>query len=660
MSDRASAQDTVTPTSTIVDGGHHSMPSSAFPKDKDGYEETGPASTDAQVALTCLLINGERHTFYFAPGTSIQQIKRHIHGHWPKEWTESCPDNTDSLKILYQGRFLEDQQTLAGWPAMLMPPETSALDNKITTHRPYIVHLTIRRPAPSTADREAAIPLNDEPIASMDANQPPLPRAQTHYRHRSYSSLDHAYPAPQPPPAHASTTASWSAQPSTDWWSEHAATEATPSASASHHRRHSDSRAYRSQPAPPSAYPPSSSAASSSTAEEGSDGGEWTEGRSRTARAADQAKAQRIAPPVLRSITAGQSRRMSQDALPSTVVGYAAMHPMAESTFPIVERQAEPFRGFELVFVDPLDVVPPEQIDKYMRLPYPGHDECLVRYFEDNKFSMVKMKDLVPFTLDAEPYLHFSRNFPEFLEDSGVRRALRYMRTGILPRRFPWKGWRDMASGEHKLLGYGDTYRTARLAHVDDVDGDVMGGSERTEDGDQLMMDGEGGDGTRGTASTAASSTASMHSRRSMLSTNARAAAAADAGSSGHLAEKEPSTTAHHPQPAARRGRGYHRGGYARRRVEHDDHTPEKRRPYQRPPTRPPDAWDYIRSDEQGQPRAADEREALYQSGFERLSELQAEYRQLKRVTRELAKELVGRHENGGAITRARRRKLAL
>jgi hypothetical protein len=86
----------------------------------------------------------------------------------------------------------------------------------------------------------------------------------------------------------------------------------------------------------------------------------------------------------------------------------------------------------------------------------------------------------------------------------------------------------------------------------------------------------------------------------------------------------------------------------------------EKRVPYQRPPTRPPDVWDYIRYDEHGQSRNADEREALYQSGFERLSELQTEYRQLKRTTRELAKELVGRHENGGAITRSRRRKLAL
>jgi hypothetical protein len=63
--------------------------------------------------------------------------------------------------------------------------------------------------------------------------------------------------------------------------------------------------------------------------------------------------------------------------------------------FPIIKRPIEPYVGFELVFVDPLDVsvrywwpamvVPPEQIDRFMRLPNPGPDECLVRYFEDNK-----------------------------------------------------------------------------------------------------------------------------------------------------------------------------------------------------------------------------------------------------------------------------------
>jgi hypothetical protein len=90
MSDRAStAQATVTPTSTVVDGnGSHSIPSISAKDDMidhdDDCEEPITATPLDQVALTCLLVNGERHTFYLTPEISIQQAKQHIHEHWPK------------------------------------------------------------------------------------------------------------------------------------------------------------------------------------------------------------------------------------------------------------------------------------------------------------------------------------------------------------------------------------------------------------------------------------------------------------------------------------------------------------------------------------------------------------------------------------------------
>ncbi|KAI9596120.1 hypothetical protein BDF19DRAFT_422128 [Syncephalis fuscata] len=116
MSDRASVQDTVTPTSTIVEeGGNH--PTQLHSAAKEATMDEDTESVHGQVALTCLLVNGERQTFYFAPDTSIHQVKDYIHTHWPK------------------GRFLDDQNTLA--------------ENKITPTRPFTVHLTIRPRAPS-------------------------------------------------------------------------------------------------------------------------------------------------------------------------------------------------------------------------------------------------------------------------------------------------------------------------------------------------------------------------------------------------------------------------------------------------------------------------------------------------------------------------------
>jgi hypothetical protein len=50
-----------------------------------------------------------------------------------------------------------------------------------------------------------------------------------------------------------------------------------------------------------------------------SDGGEWTDGRSRTARAADKVKLQRTAPPLLRSIKSDQSKRMSHGKLNNNI-----------------------------------------------------------------------------------------------------------------------------------------------------------------------------------------------------------------------------------------------------------------------------------------------------------------------------------------------------
>ncbi|KAJ1972272.1 hypothetical protein H4R34_005462 [Dimargaris verticillata] len=77
-----------------------------------------------------------------------------------------------------------------------------------------------------------------------------------------------------------------------------------------------------------------------------------------------------------------------------------------------------------------------------------GDHEYLVKYFEDNKYSVVQQKDLFIFDPHQEPFLKFSRVAgAEFGRDRGVRNALTYLRTGQVNRRFAWPLWNQHCGG---------------------------------------------------------------------------------------------------------------------------------------------------------------------------------------------------------------------
>ncbi|RKP08691.1 hypothetical protein THASP1DRAFT_29525 [Thamnocephalis sphaerospora] len=517
-----------------------------------------------------------------------------------------------------------------------------------------------------------------------------------------------------------SQSATWAQGRPSGWWHDQAQPPPGPPRQRTQHAP--ENEAHRHAGVRKSVASPSSPSSPSSGPEDESDG-EWTEGKSQPAHVGPRNTQRRtVAAPrrivttphirtsqgngrVLSIISASartvtcanaKPRQLLRDhklsahmnrLLSAVVAGYPMVHGVREAEFPAIERRNEPYIGFELVFVDPLDisvrywwpamVVPPTQIDRFMRLPYPGTDECLVRYFEDNKFSMVKMKDIVPFTLDSEPYLHFSRNYPEFLEDTGVRKALRYLRTGILPRRFAWKGWRDMREGGRHLLPYGCAYRVAQLAHVDEPSGSFTGSDHDDDEASSV--------GSSSGMAYPSHATESLYGQRRKLpedslgsddmvlttrgSRNGVGAHGAgfrqhgrgrsrDDTSSVEAALSLPMTARGLPGPPRRR----QKADTASAAISASGNMPPApaRAPPRRDLTRTPDEWDHIHFDESGQQRTTEEREELYRTGFARLAEMQSEYRQLKRSTRELARELFGRHETGGAITRSRRRKLVL
>ncbi|EKM76958.1 hypothetical protein AGABI1DRAFT_115586 [Agaricus bisporus var. burnettii JB137-S8] len=88
-----------------------------------------------QTFLTLLLVSGMRKTMSFEPETAIGRVKELIWNAWPSEWQEEQPPAPSYLRVLYLGKMLLDDDTLA---KLRIP---SSMPN--APHH-TIVHLSIR------------------------------------------------------------------------------------------------------------------------------------------------------------------------------------------------------------------------------------------------------------------------------------------------------------------------------------------------------------------------------------------------------------------------------------------------------------------------------------------------------------------------------------
>ncbi|KAF9354678.1 hypothetical protein BGX26_007487 [Mortierella sp. AD094] len=115
-------------------------------------------------------------------------------------------------------------------------------------------------------------------------------------------------------------------------------------------------------------------------------------------------------------------------------------------------RPGPVFRGRDVVFVDPLDdkesywwpamIVPVPEIDSSMDCTVLNPGECLVKYFEDNKYSVVPFTDLQPFVPTTVPFLEFEEAAGQkFLKNGGVVNAMAYLESGKVKRKFSWHRW---------------------------------------------------------------------------------------------------------------------------------------------------------------------------------------------------------------------------
>ncbi|KAI0305338.1 hypothetical protein B0F90DRAFT_1666766 [Multifurca ochricompacta] len=105
----------------------------------DGPEEASVPQIP-QTLLQFLLVSGRRRSMAFEPETTVGRVKELVWNTWPNDWQDERPPAPSFLRVLYLGKILQDDDTLAQLKfSSYTPPEPAT---------PTIVHLSIRSFAP--------------------------------------------------------------------------------------------------------------------------------------------------------------------------------------------------------------------------------------------------------------------------------------------------------------------------------------------------------------------------------------------------------------------------------------------------------------------------------------------------------------------------------
>ncbi|KAH9983162.1 ubiquitin-related domain-containing protein, partial [Russula compacta] len=89
-----------------------------------------------QTLVQFLLVSGRRRSMAFDPETTVGRVKELAWNTWPSDWQDERPPGPSFLRVLYLGKILQDDDTLAQlkFPSYT-PPEPAT---------PTVVHLCIR------------------------------------------------------------------------------------------------------------------------------------------------------------------------------------------------------------------------------------------------------------------------------------------------------------------------------------------------------------------------------------------------------------------------------------------------------------------------------------------------------------------------------------
>ncbi|KAH9927744.1 ubiquitin-related domain-containing protein [Fomitopsis serialis] len=102
-----------------------------------------------QVALAFLTITGKRRTMSFDPDTTVGRVKELVWNAWPNEWQDERPPAPSYLRILYLGKILQDEDTLAKWSFPVTEPDPAVPPSE---GQATVVHLSVRAAPPPTED----------------------------------------------------------------------------------------------------------------------------------------------------------------------------------------------------------------------------------------------------------------------------------------------------------------------------------------------------------------------------------------------------------------------------------------------------------------------------------------------------------------------------
>ncbi|ESP02182.1 hypothetical protein LOTGIDRAFT_230575 [Lottia gigantea] len=87
-----------------------------------------------KINLRLILVSGKTAEFLFLPSDSAAEITEHVYSHWPSEWNDEQLPSSNILRLIYQGRFLHGNVTLA---ALQLP-----------TGKTTVMHLVARENLP--------------------------------------------------------------------------------------------------------------------------------------------------------------------------------------------------------------------------------------------------------------------------------------------------------------------------------------------------------------------------------------------------------------------------------------------------------------------------------------------------------------------------------
>ncbi|GAA6024571.1 hypothetical protein JCM10207_008656 [Rhodosporidiobolus poonsookiae] len=129
---------------------HMPTPAAKTSPSSDSPPTTPPRLPETLVGdpfeLELLLVSGQRRSYTFGTGNTVEEAKRQVWEDWPDEWQKSQPrpPTVQHLRLLYLGRFLDDDKPLSSYK---LGPASASSDDGYTG--PVIVHLHIRSLLPA-------------------------------------------------------------------------------------------------------------------------------------------------------------------------------------------------------------------------------------------------------------------------------------------------------------------------------------------------------------------------------------------------------------------------------------------------------------------------------------------------------------------------------